>query len=103
MTTLRIEGKAEIVAHVELLDDGRMRIHDVLCLGIEFPIPQDGQVQDAYFDWVEVGAEDAARISYGLLSVRADHIGVEHEEYVSTGEPKPETGSHTRAREEGHA
>ncbi len=85
MTTLRIEGKAEIVAHVELLDDGRMRIHDVLCMGIEFPIPQDGQVQDAYFDWVDLGADDAARISYGLLSIRGDNVSVDHEDVVHTG------------------
>ncbi len=82
----RLDGKVEIVASVELLDDGRMRIHSAYAVGIELPIPADGQVQDSNFDWVELGEGEAERISYGLLSIRADSVSVDHDDVVSTGE-----------------
>lgn len=86
MTRFLIHGNAQITAEVELLDDGEMRIHTIYGTAINFDVPPDYLEVAGGGPDHEVVADETERIDYGLLSVRAHGVDVDHQDVVGTGD-----------------
>ena len=85
MTRFLIPGTVQIMAEVELLDDDQMRIHTIYGVAVNFDVPPDYLETPGGGDDHQVVADEPERIDYGLLSVRAYGVDVDHEDVVSTG------------------